>query len=210
MARVGGANGSLLPLASLLAGWAKVPGDIPPDFVTSPSPMSSPLQVGSRFSGFPHTSAPGTFWTPEVSGGWRGWGLECSESHKGTAGSLLLLLRSGSPRFRCPPGALGPLRADISAARWHCDPAEWQWIPELMVSGESSPPPPAQHNNLCMGCVPLAPRHYSLLSLAPQARQLLQPENLGTQFRAYMPMRAQWVWGLPFTSLEQDAQVGGH
>lgn len=133
--------------------WRHIPGLR--DF--SLSPMPSPLQDGSHFSGFPHTSTPGTFWTQEASGGWRGWGLECSESHKGTAGSLLLLLHPGSPWFRCPPGALSPLRAGISATRWHCDPAEWLWMPEWMVSGESSPPPPSQHNNLCMACVPLAP-----------------------------------------------------
>lgn len=148
MAQVGAANDSLLPLASLLAGWVKVPGDIPQDLVTPPSLLCQALCRMEATSQGSHTPQ-----LPALSG-WRGWGLECSESHKGTAGSLF---RPGSPWFRCPPGALGPLRAGISAARWHCDPAEWLWMPEWMVSGESSPPPPAQHNNLCMACVPLAP-----------------------------------------------------
>lgn len=64
MAQVGAANGSLLPLASLLAGWVKVPGDIPRDFVTSPSLLCQALcrmeatSQGSHTPQLPALSGP--------------------------------------------------------------------------------------------------------------------------------------------------------
>lgn len=134
-----------------------MPEDIPWNYMTSPSLLCQVLcrmevtSQGSHTPQLPELSGPKRSLVVGEVGAWS------VQSHKGTAGSLLLLLRRGSPWFRCPPGALSPLRAGISAARWHCYPAEWQWMSELMVSGESSPPPPAQHNNLCMVCVPLAP-----------------------------------------------------
>lgn len=64
MAQVGAANGSLLLLASLLAGWVKVPGDIPRDFVTSPSLLCQDLcrmeatSQGSHTPQLPALSGP--------------------------------------------------------------------------------------------------------------------------------------------------------
>lgn len=151
LVQAGSMNGSLLPLATLLVGWVKVPGEVPQDF-------SSPLQDRTRFSEFPHTSAPSTSWLQEVSGSWRDWSIQRASA--GDCRPSTATVGTGS----CGSDALqgpSPLRAAISATRWHCDPAEWQRMPESIVSGEISPPPPAQHNNLCMVCVPLA------LSLQP-------------------------------------------
>lgn len=54
----------LCPLATLLVGWVKVLGEVPPMLL---SPMPNPLWDGHHFSGFPHISVLSLSWLQAVS-----------------------------------------------------------------------------------------------------------------------------------------------
>lgn len=134
------------------------------------------------------------------------------EPQEGAAGSplpLWVLVAQGSDALQGP----SPLRAGISATRWHCDPAEWQWMPESIVSGEISPPPSCTTNNLCVVCVPLAPNPPASAACCPEHPRpdsCFGLTSCVTQFRACLPRHTQRARGLPFTSWERLALVGGH